>query len=708
MVNVQRGGALKPDPARAAGHPSRAAAAAAAAAGAGRGAVRPATATADALVAWAPAVGVLALAFMVGRIVVTVDSFAPYMRAFWSLTLAMSYNEKVGAVFPLKWEDMLYCTVIALVNCTVVLVAVLAIAATTATPPPEDGKKRTAAGARTRSPFMLGLHVAYLAAQAYMELAHKEQLHALFLCTWSWWSTGLFAVASLVTAGNVNAPERFPLTAATLISSIGLSVWTHVSYLRILPTYHVQNLLHFMPFAYYTLSISLDDRRRPPLSLRTATVVTHVAGVVPILILLWYGQIYDYRDIYSGFFEMYGVSSWWPSLETTLMSATTIIAGHLLYGYASPAVRSRRQRLRNLAIIVAAAAALPTAVVIVQPIRLHHMRNCPPPALNLAYVDRATGALTINATSAARLRAATLAPLYVHAVLSPAYRDRAIADSYLARMIVSPVLETICPPVAVPPTAGEIWVRAVPLPFTHWAFRSRVISFDYNESRVGTILIVYADGDDDTTSNGGDGSSTGARRAAFEKAAVALLAVSPSTVFHLHDAPPLGTGSAELATFAAYATAAAARRTVDCASTGHCVSAVVPPEQFAAAMTMDAVDHGLPEPAPAALPPLGLATLAVTSTAALRAAGPPYDGYNMTALLDGSGAWPALFARLAMTEMGVERTTTAMVDGFLEAQVHFARWSAYPFIVQQFTSYIPAVPGDDAVNLFLDTLERAL
>ena len=699
MANAKRG-ALKPDLARvvARGHTRHAEAGAS---------------TAQALVAWAPAVGVLALAFLVGRVAVTVASFAPYWRAFWSFTLAMSHHEKVGAVFPLKWEDMLYCTVIALVNCALVLCAVLAIAATTKAAAPTGAKHNAASP--TRSPFALGLHVAYLAAQAYMELAHKEQLHAVFLCTWSWWSTSLFAIASLLTAGNVNAPERFPLTAATLISSIGLSVWTHVSYLRILPTYPVQNVLHFMPFAYYVLAIALDDRRRPPLSLRTATVVTHVAGVVPILILLWYGQIYDYRDIYSGFFEMYGVSSWWPSLETTLMSATAIIAGHLLYGYASPAVRSRRQRLRNLAIIVIAASALPTAILVVQPVRLHHMRNCPPPALNLAYVDKATGALTINATSAARLRADTFAPLYVHTVLSPAYRDRAVAESYLAHMLISPVLEPLCPPITVPPTAGEIWVRAVPLPFTHWAFRSRVISLDYNESRVGTIFIVYADGD-------AAGAGNAAAHAMFEKAAVALLAVSPSTVYHIHDAPTPGTASAELAAFAAYATAAAAARHTDCVS-GRCVSAVVPPEQFAAAMTMDALDHGLPEPAPAALPPLGLATLAVTSTAALRATpeGLAYDGYNMTVLVaaaaaattttnasDGSDAWPALFARLAMTEMGLERTTPAIIGGFIEAQVHFARWSAYPFILQHFTSYIPAVPGDDAVNLFLDTLERAL
>ena len=537
---------------------------------------------------WPVAVGVAALAAGVYRLFSTVESFTPYLTALMSQSLAMSTFERVGAVFPLKWEDTLYCFLLSF-SAWLLLIVVVAIlgavtpmddtttgatssasaspkapsspaasssaspasssasspasassspASTSTSPGPAAKKdiplllrkklkttKAAAAGVTPRTyrtlPALL-LHVAFLAFQAWMETFHKQQLWAQYLCTWSWWAAGAYAITCLVTANDVNAPSWLPLTAVAFPASMGLIVWTHVSYLRILPTYPVQNLLHIMPFLYYAAAIRIDDRYRPALSMRTVAVASHVAGLVPMLSLFIYGQIFDYRDIYSSFFEMYGVSSWWPSLETTFMVTTAIVAGHVLYGYASTAVASWRRRLVNLVILVVAAAAIPLGVLVVQPVRLHHMRNCPPDPVNLAYLDKATGALTVNATTAAALRETVLAPLYVHAIAGPSVEARVLADSYLDRMIISPVLEPLCQARTVPSTPGEIWLRSIPLPFSHPSFRSRVISHNYAVSRVGTIFILYTDGVDS------DAAAT---------ATAALLALAPSAVYYVDRAP---------------------------------------------------------------------------------------------------------------------------------------------------------------------------
>jgi hypothetical protein len=653
----------------------------------------------------APAVGAAALAAAVARVASTMTSLAPYLQAFFSWTLAMSHQEQVAAVFPLKWEDMVYCTVIALVNCTIVLVAVLALAATTPTRPVPSVSVRT-----RRSLLAIALHTTYLGIQAYMETMYKEQLHAVYLCTWSWWSTTVYAVVCLLTAHDVNWPAPFPLTAATLLASIGLSVWTHISYLRILPTYPIQNVLHALPFCYYILSLWLDDRRRPPLPLRTATVVTHVTGVVPIAILYWYGQIYDYRDIYSGFFEMFGVSSWWPSLETTLMSATALLAGHLLYGYASASVPSGRRRVLNLVIIFVTASVLPVVILIVQPVRLHHLRNCPPAPLNLLYRDVTRGgAIVVNATTAAQLRATVFAPVYAHAVLTGPGASRAVADAFLERTLISPVLAPLCPPTVVPPAVnGSAWVRVVPLPFAHAAFRSRVINPTYAFARAGTALLVYSDAGTE---------EDGAARAV----ARALLATLPSVVYHLAAVPD----DDGLARFMALAADAAALRAActpaGCAGTfdegaiSNALALEAPTSSSPAPVAVSTHDDATHRDSTVAggPPPLGVAAVVVAEVGA--GVERTWPDHNMTTYLH-ARLTPAdarrartLFARLDLMELGAARADPALLATWIQEGMQFARWQGmFPYALQQFPAYIPPTTGPEGLNRFLASLAAAL
>ena len=83
---------------------------------------------------WPVALAGVALAAGVYRLLSTVTSFTPYWTALTSDTLAMSSFERVGAVFPLKWEDTLYCFLLSFGAWNLLLVTVLAIAATTPAP----------------------------------------------------------------------------------------------------------------------------------------------------------------------------------------------------------------------------------------------------------------------------------------------------------------------------------------------------------------------------------------------------------------------------------------------------------------------------------------------------------------------------------------------------------------------------------------------
>jgi len=608
--------------------------------------------------------------------------YAPYRCALTSFTWAVGNGDTCARTFPVKWEDQLYSTLLSLAAwaCVVAVGAALHAWTTKNAPPPPPA-------AAPRSTAALALHAGWLVLHGVIDTALRPRFGAKWLCTWSWTASAVHAACALLTSRDANWPRAFPLTAFEYPVAVGLIVWTHLSYLHATHADAINVVLHLLPLAYFAAAAAVDEAHRPPLPLRTALRTIAAVGLGPIVVVDLYAQLFDYRDLYAKFFEQQGITSWWPSLEMALMAATAMVVAHALYGLGGPAVQPRRRRWALLAAIAAAAAAAPLSVVVLRPLRMHHLRNCPPAVQPLATWDAARGALRWHNATAAALLEGAMNPIYVHAVMGPHTPGRDAAQAPLEAVMLDPMLVDLCPPLALPP-AGTVGVHvwAVPLPQTWDMFRMKIIGTpDMFKARLGTLLVLYVDGLD---------TDSGAAAAA----AIATLAAARSVIYHVPDVPT----AAEAATLADLLHGAAALHTRVGAACG--LGRVLPGgaagAEAAAALgdVIVAADtvHGV-RPAPA---------------------GATYRSHRHTADLVAALGYEAYVnvsrqcQTLELFELGAHASLSALTAADWRARVKaglaLALNDFFPVLTRQFASVLSSYRGDDPLRDFLAAYECTL
>jgi len=648
----------------------------------------------------AGAAAALALAALAGCVQRYLDDvqgdYAPYRCALTSFTWAVGNGDTCARTFPVKWEDQLYSTLLSLAAWTCVVAAGAALHAWAVPPPATKTAATAAAAAAPRSTAALALHAGWLVVHGVIDTALRPRFGAKWLCTWSWMASAVHAACALLTARDANWPRAFPLTAFEYPVAVGLIVWTHLSYLHATHADAVNVVLHLLPLAYFAAAAAVDEAHRPPLPLRTALRTIAAVGLGPIVVVDLYAQLFDYRDLYAKFFEQQGITSWWPSLEMALMAATAMVVAHALYGLGGPAVQPRRRRWALLAAVAAAAAAAPLSVVVLRPVRMHHLRNCPPGLQPLATWDAARGALRWHNATAAALLEGAMNLIYVHAVMGPHTPGRDAAQAPLEAVMLDPMLVDLCPPLALPP-AGTVGVHvwAVPLPQTWDVFRMKVIGTpDMFKARLGTLLVLYVDGLDTT------GSSTASVAPAAAAAATATLAAARSIIYHVPDVPT----AAEAATLAGLLHGAAALHARAAAACG--LGRVLPGPLGGAAG--------------AEAPALGDVIVAADTVHGVRPApaGTTYRSHRHTADLVAALGYEAYVnashqcRTLELFELGAHASLSALTAADWRARVQaglaLALGDFFPVLARQFAAVLAPYQGDDPLRDFLAAYECTL
>jgi hypothetical protein len=631
----------------------------------------------------APALGGVAVAASVHRLVASTPDPSPYLAALLSPYMSIGRDGKRARAMPVKWEDVLYSVLLASLAWLLQAVAVTVLRRGEGAPPPAAPPATGAPVPRTRMALLL--HAIWLATQAALEVWDRSHFSAKWLCTWSWWATGLYAVLALATANHAHAPAALPVVAVQLPCTLGLIFWTHISYLRALHLEWDEAALHVAPLLYLALAVVLDRPPTPPAP-AAARRAALLAALGPIVVVASYAFVFDYRELYSAFFELFGVSSWWPSLEMALMSATAGVLARALYGPPAPL----RARLWPVLVIALAGFAPSLAVMWLQPVRFHHLRNCPPAPMLLARVTD-HGLMDLTPAGVALLAGPDLVPpLYVHAIVGSRNdgptppSGRLLADRYLQELVLAPPLVSLCPAPVVVPAPGELWLRIIPVPLTSRDFRDRVLSVNQLASRTGTLLLLYADG------------------VASTEAATAV-ALAPSVVVHL-DGTLDATAARRLGALTAAAQAHAARPACAAARLYN-PATVLNPDPHAHPSLNEAM---LPSPSST------LGRLVLVPDRPDRAAA-PYWGFEMTPALgallaaatDPAAApptWPNVYASVDMTELGAAQPDADGPAYALAARTAFVRADDVPFVLRQVAGMLPAVPGMNPVA----TLQRAL
>ena len=477
-------------------------------------------------------VALVALAVSAQRAAERVSRFARFLSsgvtdAFWcaatSATDAIGFDGVCAPFIPVKWEEHSVNAALSAAAVLLLLATWTAAAPAVAAPVPA---RLPASHARRWA--QVALHGGWLAVHAALDRAYEHYWVPQWLCTWSWWSTAVYAAARLVEAvRHAGSFGRDPGLRVVYGAAAGFLLCTNFVFFCV-PQEDLANvLLHAISPAYLVLAALLDERRRLAKQARRALLATAAAaGAVPPLLIALYGHVFDYRDLYAPFVGGAPVTPWYTSLVPILSGSFACLFCLWLYG----GTRGAR-RWGELALLVSAAAIVPAALLVADPDRHYHVRNCPPAPVPIARYDDATAHWAVDRGAWDRLAGELRTPVYVHAIVTAADNasEAAAVDAeiaHLERQLLRQDLRAPCVGHLRLPRDNDggghtLWAWAVALRKTAPELHTRFISDDWRVQQRGTLLILLARG----------------VVAASAPAALAATAYAPSVTLHVPRAP---------------------------------------------------------------------------------------------------------------------------------------------------------------------------
>jgi len=466
----------------------------------------------------ANATAVVALAVGVERLLERVADIAHIWRtgegsristdALWcaltSLTHAVGFDGLCAPGVPAKWEEIVVVAVV----CTVAVVLLLAAwaALSRGWPDAERGAPPELGTLTFLRPALL--HGGWLVLFAYVDRASDAYFTAHWLCSWSWWGTGVFAFARLVEAaryaGGYRAAAAVPPVLALYASATGFLLATNIAFFCVTQLHALAIFLHSVSVVYMAAAYVLDERHRPPLQRAALQHAALVAGAVPLYIYIVYAHLFDYRDMYASFTESENVTDWYPLLviHAACSFATTIV----LSGYAADApacagwhpralAAAANHHVPRLAALAIVAVAVVAAMVAYDPEHMYHARNCPAAAVPLAtYNSTAGGHFAADRAAWHTLVGDLQEPIYMHAIAAADPSIVAVELEQLEQHLLHPKLRALCRGrLQVPAEAADgrhVWAWALSLRRASSTFQTRIISPYRNDYRSGSMLLL--------------------------------------------------------------------------------------------------------------------------------------------------------------------------------------------------------------------------
>jgi len=507
------------------------------------------------------AMAVAVLAIAANRVTELVAAFVHFLRSddtasFWcaatSWTDGVGFDGHCAPEVPVKWEELGGSTSLALAAALFVLLVWVATSAPAATP--TCSATTSVAGAAPSLSRVLAVHGTWLALHSWLDEAYADYFVPRWLCTWSWRGTAVYAALRLVEgvrhAGGFGRSPALPVVFAGMAS---LLYWTNFAFFGVSQNDVVGMVLHAISLVYVALALALDERHRPRYRSRAASCVAGlVAAALPPLVIDMYGVVYDYRDLYAAFVVHANITQLYSTFIMTGTACTACTLCVLTYGVHPPRPAGRAGRRGAQVALLVVLAATPGALILANPERRYHERNCPGAPVPLAAYNASTAQFDVDAGAWAALAGDLRAPVYVHAIVSADPAALAVELGYLEQHLLRHDLRGSCVgKLALPARYGAgagttLWAWAIALRRVASDFHLGIISPHWWEQHPGTLLILLAELDDD------NGAATAA--------AVVAAAYAPSVTLHLPQLPEDRAAATRLLEFLERAAAVAAAR----------------------------------------------------------------------------------------------------------------------------------------------------